>query len=85
MRSARRHAVILALMGLALLAGCGNRRELKPALGASLPPAPYGRADRPGADVLLEAPVQAKPQRNVELRSRSQEREDDPFDLPPEN
>jgi hypothetical protein len=29
--------------------------------------------------------VQAKPERSVELRSRSQDRQDDPFDLPPED
>ena len=50
----------------------------------ALPPAPYGREDRPKPDALLTPPVQAKPQRNIELRSRSEEREDDPFDLPPE-
>ncbi len=52
--------------------------------GHGLPPAPYGREQSRGADALLKAPIQAKPDRNVELRSRSQEREDDPFDLPPE-
>ncbi|MCW1382554.1 hypothetical protein OLX02_06940 [Novosphingobium sp. KCTC 2891] len=71
-------------MGLALTA-CGNRRELKPVSGQVLPPAPYGRAEKPNADDLLNVPVQAKPQRSVELRSRSQDREDDPFNLPPED
>lgn len=81
----RRNAfVVLGLMALAL-AGCGNRRPLKTEAGQSLPPAPYGRAEKPNADDLLSAPVQARPQRSVELRSRSQDREDDPFDLPPEN
>lgn len=76
----------IVLVGLAALAlaGCGNKRELKPAPGHGLPPAPYGREQSRGADALLKAPIQAKPDRNVELRSRSQEREDDPFDLPPE-
>jgi hypothetical protein len=78
-----RPILLLAVCGLALSA-CGNRRELKPAVGASLPPAPYGRETKPTADELLNAPVQAKPARSVELRSRSQPREDDPFDLPPE-
>jgi hypothetical protein len=68
-----------------LLAGCGARRELQPLAGRSLPPAPYGREDKPRPDVLLTPPVQAKPQRNIELRSRSEDREDDPFDLPPED
>ncbi len=34
-------------------------------------------------DALLAPPVQAIPERSVELRKRSEEREDDPFDLPP--
>ncbi|OYZ39111.1 MAG: hypothetical protein B7Y31_08610, partial [Novosphingobium sp. 16-62-11] len=37
-----------------------------------------------GADDLLKPPAQAAPARNVEPRRRSQDREDDPFDLPPE-
>ncbi len=75
---------LLLLSGL-VLSGCGNKRELEPRVGQSLPVAPYGRSDKPTADALLTPPVQAKPERNVELRRRSEEREDDPFDLPPEN
>ena len=41
------------------------------------------RADRSTAEELLVRPQQAAPTRNVELRTRSEEREDDPFDLPP--
>jgi len=78
-----RSLFMLGLVGVAL-SSCGNRRELSPAADASLPPAPYGRENKPSADELLRPPVQAKPQRSVELRSRSQPREDDPFDLPPE-
>lgn len=75
----------LALVSLAALAlaACGNRRELKPIAGEALPPAPYGREDQPSADQLLQPPTQARPERSVELRKRSEEREDDPFDLPP--
>jgi hypothetical protein len=76
---------LILLAGLATaLAGCGARRELQPLATRALPPAPYGRDDKPSADALLTPPVQAKPQRNIELRSRSEDREDDPFDLPPE-
>ncbi len=76
--------LLLMLSGLALT-GCGNRRELQPKVGQVLPAPPYGRSDKPTADTLLKPPVQAKPERNVELRQRSEERADDPFDLPPEN
>ncbi len=79
-----RNLLLLAAMGGAL-AGCGARRELLPAQGKALPAAPYGREDKPSPDALLTPPVQAKPERSVELRSRSQDREDDPFDLPPED
>jgi hypothetical protein len=74
----------LAALALVLaLAGCGVKRDLKPAVGHSLPPAPYGREQPRSVNALLEPPVQAAPERSVELRKRSEEREDDPFDLPP--
>jgi len=79
-----RTLLLLAAMS-GTLAGCGVRRELLPAQGKALPSAPYGREDKPNPDALLTPPVQAKPERSVELRSRSQDREDDPFDLPPED
>jgi len=79
-----RTLLLLAAMGSALV-GCGARRELLPLAGRTLPAAPFGREDKPTADNLLTPPVQAKPERSVELRSRSQDRQDDPFDLPPED
>ena len=75
--------VAVALIAAAL-AACGNRVDLRPAAGQSLPVAPAGRDDRPTADELLVRSPQAAPERSVELRKRSEEREDDPFDLPPE-
>ena len=50
----------------------------------TLPVAPYGREDKPTAEELLATDPQSAPERSVELRRRSEEREDDPFDLPPE-
>jgi hypothetical protein len=72
--------IILLSLGVA---ACGSRAELRPQAGAELPPAPFGREDRPTADRLLQLPPQAQPERNTELRRRSEERTDDPFDLPP--
>jgi len=69
---------------LLLLTACGAQRDLQPAEGAALPPAPYGRAEAPTAEELLEPTPEAMPVRTVELRRQSEEREDDPFDLPPE-
>ena len=74
---------IAALILAIALAACGSRADLKPQAGGALPVAPLGRADRPTADELLVRPQQAAPARNVELRTRSEERADDPFDLPP--
>ncbi len=75
-------ASIFAL--LPILAACGQTADLRPTKGNELPVAPYGRDDRPSAEELLEPEQQAAPERSVELRRRSEEREDDPFDLPPE-
>jgi len=82
MRTAR---TILALATLAALSACGVRHDLKPKLGHDLPPAPYGRAEKPGSADLLTTTSQERPGRNVELRERSEPRVDDPFDLPPKD
>jgi predicted small lipoprotein YifL len=76
-----RRAVAAAL--LLALAACGQRADLKPLADKQLPPAPYGSDTRKSAEELLAPPVQAVPERSVELRKRSEERADDPFDLPP--
>ena len=79
----------LALAALATLAACGARAPLAPPEGASLPVAPYGapkeKENAPTAEQLLELDALAAPERSVELRRRSEEREDDPFDLPPQD
>ena len=75
---------LIFALPLLLLAGCGQMRDLAPPPGESLPVAPYGREDRPTSAELLESRPQAAPERSVELRRRSEERADDPFDLPPE-
>lgn len=74
-----------AIVGLVLsLGACAQQTELKPLPGNTLPPASYGAPEPKTAEELLERPVQAAPERSVELRNRSEEREQDPFDLPPE-
>ncbi|MCR9178828.1 MAG: hypothetical protein NXH71_01145 [Erythrobacteraceae bacterium] len=76
---------IAVVLGSALLlAACGSRAQLTPPEGASLPIAPHGATAPPSADELLRLDALAAPERSVELRRRSEERQDDPFDLPPE-
>jgi len=74
----------LALACGLLLAACGSQQDLKQVAGQPVPPTPYGRNDTLTATELLEPSPQAAPARSVELRRQSEEREDDPFDLPPE-
>ena len=74
----------LSLVAVLLLAACGQKADLEPQAGQSLPPAPYGAKAQPDAEDLLKLDPIAAPERSVELRKRSEEREDDPFDLPPE-
>lgn len=77
----RKFAIIAAVL---TLAACGRLGELTPPEGTSLPPAPYGAGEPLTSEELLRPDPVAIPERSVELRSESEEREDDPFDLPPE-
>ncbi len=76
----RGFAVPLLLLALT---GCGATAPLNPATGQQLPVAPYGREGRETAENLQKTTPQAAPERSVELRKRSEERLQDPFDLPP--
>lgn len=74
----------LALLAVALaLAGCGQRRDLRPQENASLPPAPYGATVPPTSAELLDPTTQQRPSRSDELLTESKARGDDPFALPP--
>ncbi|WP_156842199.1 hypothetical protein [Novosphingobium aquimarinum] len=75
--------IVVSLVLIPLLAACGTKSSLGLRPGQELPPAPYGREARLTANELLETPTLAIPERSVELRTRSEEREDDPYDLPP--
>ncbi|MFC0590479.1 hypothetical protein ACFFF7_13800 [Novosphingobium aquiterrae] len=76
-----RRAVTLALA--LSLAACGQNAPLKPAAGKTLPVAAYGADAQADAEALLKTTPQAAPERSVELRKRSEDRAEDPFDLPP--
>ncbi|KTT75509.1 hypothetical protein [Sphingomonas endophytica] len=73
---------LVLLFGLALSA-CGSTQGLKPAPGQAMPVAPYGAVQTPTVPDLLTPSVQARPQRTGEVLKSSQERPNDPFDLPP--
>ena len=75
--------IAFALVSTSLWA-CGQKAAIKPVGGSNLPVEPYGNTEKPQAEELLELETLAAPKRSVELRRRSEEREDDPFDLPPE-
>ncbi|HTU13216.1 MAG TPA: hypothetical protein VMG08_20170 [Allosphingosinicella sp.] len=78
-----RSAILIAPLAAMLLGACGLREPLRPAPGESMPPAP-AMAPRPlTTDELLTPPPQGRPGRVDELLRRSEEREDDRFDLPP--
>lgn len=76
--------VTIAIMAALTLSACGARTALTPPENADLPVAPYGATESPDSEQLLELETLAAPERSVELRRRSEPREDDPFDLPPE-
>jgi multidrug efflux pump subunit AcrA (membrane-fusion protein) len=83
MRITLAHGLALAAVALAL-ASCGGKQPLKPVAGQKMPAVPVGAAAAPTAQELMTPPMQSRPGRNVELLVQSQERKDDPFDLPPE-
>lgn len=82
MRNVR--TVLAATLIATALAACGQRADLEPRANGSLPIAPHGAETPLDAEELLHPDALAAPERSVELRRRSEEREDDPFDLPPE-
>ena len=75
--------LLLALLGLALIAACGNMEPLQPKAGEGMPAKPAMAARAPTTDELLTPPPNARPRLQDDGLRRSEEREDDPFDLPP--
>ena len=77
------HSILILTGATIILAACGNRGALQPAKGEALPPAIYGEAKAPSGEEWLIPSTQAMPERSDELLRRSEERQDDEFDLPP--
>lgn len=80
----QRRSIFAVTFAALLLGACGQRADLERTAKAGSPPTPHGAQSPPTAEELLKPGTQALPERSVELRKRSEEREDDPFDLPPE-
>ena len=73
----------ILLPAFALLAACGNMEPLQPKTGQSMPPKPALAVKAPTTEELLTPPSNARPARQDDGLRRSEERADDPFDLPP--
>ncbi|HEX8380846.1 MAG TPA: hypothetical protein VF619_09905 [Allosphingosinicella sp.] len=75
--------ILLLLPAFALLAACGNMEPLQPKAREGMPAKPAMAVRAPTTDELLTPPAYARPDRQDDGLRRSEEREDDPFDLPP--
>jgi hypothetical protein len=74
---------LIALTILTLLSACGSRTELRPQPGMSaVPKAVEAKAPETPAQ-LMKPSSQSRPDRKADLILQSEERKDDPFDLPP--
>lgn len=76
--------LLLAATAILALSACGSRQKLTAVEGTAPAPVAYGAPMVAAPDQLLEPSTQSRPERNVELRRKSEARADDPFDLPPE-
>ncbi len=73
----------LALLLLLALAGCGKVGKLTPVAPHTPPPKPAALLVAPTPEAMLKLSPQAQPNRVDDPVEKSQERPDDPFNLPP--
>jgi PBP1b-binding outer membrane lipoprotein LpoB len=83
MGAAAMKSILLLAAGALLLAGCGSRDPLRPISTEQAPVKPATAEKAPTPQELLTPPPIARPERQDESLSRSEERKDDRFDLPP--
>ncbi len=81
-REKLRSVMLLGCVALAL-SGCGARKALKAKPGMEPVPVAYGAASAKTPAEMMEPDMQARPDRSAEPLLRSQERGEDPFNLPP--
>lgn len=85
---ARFQSIFFAVIGgagLASLAACGQKADLKPPAGEAPQAIPVGAVRTPTTEELTTPSAQARPARSDELLKRSEERAPDDFDLPPQS
>jgi hypothetical protein len=75
--------VVASLLLVTILSGCGARVALQPKTGNTLPVKPLAATSVPTPGQLMTADTQARPKRSDEQINKSEERQDDKFDLPP--
>ena len=75
--------LVIAVLAVGLMSGCGSRTGLKPQEGRALPMKPFTAGETLTAEQLLKLDPQAQPNRSDEQLKRSEKRRDDKFDLPP--
>jgi hypothetical protein len=73
----------LILLACVALAACGQKQKLKPPANAPAPPKPVTSPAPASADDLLKHQPSERPNRSDELLTKSEPRQDDPFDQPP--
>jgi predicted small lipoprotein YifL len=83
MEAALMRRALCLLTALLVLAGCGSRDPLRPRAAEDTPVKPAMAARAPTTQELLTPSPIARPERQDEGLSKSEERKDDPFDLPP--
>lgn len=74
---------LIALALLGLLAACGSRTELTPKPGMGTVPKAVAATKPATPSQLMTPSTQARPDRRADLLTKSEERDEDPFDLPP--
>jgi predicted small lipoprotein YifL len=77
-------AFLLVLAAALTLSACGRRADLAYPEGSTGPATPAGASAPPTPRQLTEPTVEARPERDDEVLRQSEEREPDPYDLPPE-
>jgi predicted small lipoprotein YifL len=75
---------MIVVIGLILLSACGARGSLQLPPEKTPPSVTESSAATPSAADLLKTTPDTRPQRVDEVLRRSEKREDDPFDLPPQ-